>query len=83
MSETLSVRLDPTVKKRLAVLASRSKRSKSSLAAQAITAYVDAEEWQLAEIRKGIEDLDNGRVSRHEKVARWLKSWGRNSERQE
>ena len=54
MSETLSIRLDPAVKKRLEALANRSKRSKSFLAAEAITAYVEAEDWQLEEIGEAI-----------------------------
>ncbi|MEO8052472.1 MAG: ribbon-helix-helix domain-containing protein [Acidobacteriota bacterium] len=44
MTETLSVRIDADTKKRLEALARRSKRSKSFLAAEAITAYVEAAE---------------------------------------
>jgi predicted transcriptional regulator len=46
MTESLSSRLDNATKKRLHTLSQKSKRSKSFLAAQAITAYVDAEEWR-------------------------------------
>jgi len=46
MTESLSSRLDNAIKKRLHTLSQKSKRSKSFLAAQAITAYVDAEEWR-------------------------------------
>ena len=47
MTETLSIRIDADTKKRLGALSKRSKRSKSFLAAEAITAYIEAEEWQL------------------------------------
>lgn len=80
MTETLSIRLDTETKKRLEALAQRSRRSKSFLAAEAIAQYVESEEWQLGEIRVGIADLDAGRSVSHEKVARWLKSWGKSSE---
>ena len=76
MSEILSIRIDAQTKKRLDALAKRSKRSKSFLASEAITAFVEAEEWQLGEIQKGIEDLEAGKSLSHEKVSKWLKSWG-------
>jgi predicted transcriptional regulator len=52
MTEILSVRLDATVKKRLEAVAKRSGRSKSFLAAEAIAAYVQAEERGLGEIQQ-------------------------------
>jgi RHH-type transcriptional regulator, rel operon repressor / antitoxin RelB len=81
MTETLSIRIDSETKRRLDLLARRSRRSKSFLAAEAITAYVQTEEWQLGEIQAGLRDLDRGHVVSHEKVATWLKSWGTRSER--
>ena len=80
MSTTLSVRLDPRVKERLEKLADRTKRSKSFLAAEAIAAYVDAEDWQLGEIAAGLAELDSGKMVAHEKVVNWLRSWGKPSE---
>jgi predicted transcriptional regulator len=80
MSETLSIRLDPAVKKRLEALANRSKRSKSFLAAEAIAAYVDAEDWQLEEIVEALRELDRGQTVSHETVSKWLHSWGKRGE---
>jgi RHH-type rel operon transcriptional repressor/antitoxin RelB len=80
MMETLSIRLDVEVKKRLDALASRSKRSKSYLAAEAIAAYVEVEEWQLGEIQQGLDDLSRGHTVSHEKAAKWLRSWGKPAE---
>jgi len=81
MTTTLSVRINPTTKKRLDALAKRARRSKSFLAAEAITAYVEVESWQLDEIQAAAADLDAGRSVPHEDVARWLESWGRKRER--
>jgi RHH-type transcriptional regulator, rel operon repressor / antitoxin RelB len=81
MTETLSIRLDTETKRRLDFLAERSKRSRSFLAAEAIARYVDTEEWQLGEIQAGLADLEEGRAVSHEKVSRWLNSWGTPSER--
>jgi predicted transcriptional regulator len=81
MTETLSIRLDAATKQRLDVLARRSKRSKSFLAAEAIAAYVEQEEWQLGEIQAAVGELDAGQSVSHEKVATWLKSWGKAGEK--
>ena len=80
MMETLSIRIDVETKKRLDVLSKRSKRSKSFLAAKAIAAYVESEEWQLGEIHAGIGELDSGQEISHEKVSKWLNSWGKTGE---
>jgi RHH-type transcriptional regulator, rel operon repressor / antitoxin RelB len=76
MNETLSIRLDPETRKRLDSLSKRSRRSKSSLASEAIAAFVDSEEWRIEEIQKGIQELDSGRGIPHHRVSSWLKSWG-------
>jgi RHH-type transcriptional regulator, rel operon repressor / antitoxin RelB len=81
MTETLSIRIDSGTKKRLDALSKRSKRSKSFLAAQAIVAYVESEEWQFAEIHAGIAELDGGKGVSHEKVSDWLNSWGKAREK--
>ncbi len=76
MTETLSIRIDSETKQKLDALSKQSKRSKSFLAAEAIAAYVELEEWQLGEIQAGISDLDEGREVSHERVSKWLASWG-------
>ena len=51
-------------------------RSKSFLAAEAIAAYVEAEEWQIRETRSALHEVDGGDAIAHEQVASWLQSWG-------
>lgn len=80
MTETLSIRIDSDTKKRLDALSKRARRSKSFLAAEAIAAYVESEEWQLGEIQAAISELDSGKTVEHEKVSKWLKSWGKRGE---
>ena len=82
MTTTLSVRIDVETRQRLEALAKRSRRSKSFLAAEAIAAYVETESWQLDEIAAGLDDLDEGRIVKHDAVAGWLRSWGGPHERQ-
>ena len=81
MTTTLSVRIDAETKKRLEALAKRARRSKSFLAAEAIAAFVEAESWQLDEVRAGLTQLDEGRGVSHKQVSAWLRSWGQKRER--
>ena len=81
MTETLSIRIDAETKQRLDALARRSRRSKSFLAAEAITAYVQSEEWQLGEIQRGLSDLESGHDVAHDKVSEWMRSWGKRTEK--
>jgi predicted transcriptional regulator len=64
----------------LDALSVRARRSKSFLAAEAIAAYVESEEWQLEEIQSGLNELDAGQEIGHEKISQWLKSWGKPGE---
>ena len=79
-STTVTVRVPAALKNRLDKLADATSRSRSWLAAHALQVYVEDQEWQLATIRKGVKDLEAGRVVSHEKVARWLRSWGKKRE---
>ena len=80
MTEILSIRIDADTKKRLDALSKKARRSKSFLAAEAIAAYVESEEWQLGEMKAGIDELESGQDVGHEKVSKWLKSWGKRGE---
>lgn len=80
MTETISIRIDAATKKRLDALAKLVKRSKSFLAAEAISAYVESEEWKIREVHAGMAELDAGQGVCHEEVAKWLGSWGTRGE---
>ena len=51
---------EQSLKDKLERLAASTRRSKSYLAAEAITEYVDANAWQIEEIRKAVEKADAG-----------------------
>ena len=59
-STTMTVRLDQAVVDRLEALARSTRRSRSFLAAQAIAAYVDSNDWQVAHIAKAVAAADAG-----------------------
>jgi RHH-type transcriptional regulator, rel operon repressor / antitoxin RelB len=77
MSEVLTIRVDRKIKSRLEKLARAMDRSKSYLAAEAIRAYVDLNEWQIAEIRAALEEADAGDFASDGEVDRVVKKWRR------
>lgn len=83
MSEVMTIRVDRKTKARLEKLAKATARSKSWLAAEAIRAYIELNEWQIAEIKAALKEADqaDARFVDHEEVAKWLASWGTPQER--
>jgi RHH-type transcriptional regulator, rel operon repressor / antitoxin RelB len=75
MSTTMTVRLDDDVKDRLDVLADATQRSKSFLAAEAIRAYVENNEWQISEIHVALKEAKAGDFAGEEDVAALAKKW--------
>jgi hypothetical protein len=59
MSSTMTIRLEDGVKNRLDQLATVTQRSKSFLAAEAIAAYVDTNEWQIGEIQAALLEAES------------------------
>jgi RHH-type rel operon transcriptional repressor/antitoxin RelB len=73
---TFTVRLDSALKSRLEKLVKSTGRSRSFLTAEAIGEFVDANEWQVAGIKRAMESLDRGEGIAHEDVEAWVRSWG-------
>jgi predicted transcriptional regulator len=80
-STTFTLRVDTAVKKRLEKLAKNTGRSRSFLAAEAITEYLSVNEWQVAGIKTAIASLDQGKGIPHQQVKEWVSSWGNDGER--
>jgi RHH-type transcriptional regulator, rel operon repressor / antitoxin RelB len=80
-STTFTVRVDVTTKKRLEKLAKSTGRSRSFIAAEAIDAYLDVNEWQVAGIKQAIASLERGEGVPHDQVKEWIASWGSDHER--
>jgi predicted transcriptional regulator len=79
-STTVTVRIEPEVKKRLAKLAKSTGRTRSFLAAEALNEYLDVNEWQVAGIKRAIASLNRGEGVPHKDVRNWVNSWGRKRE---
>lgn len=70
-SATMTVRLDDRLKVRLDKLAGLTHRSKSFLAAEAISKYLEIQEWQINEIKKGISEADSGQLVDHSSIVKY------------
>ena len=78
---TFSVRVGRSTKSRLEQLAKNTGRSRSYLAAEAISAYLDTNEWQISGITKALASLDRGKGIAHARVSEWVSSWETRKER--
>jgi len=74
-STTLSIRLEEDVKARLDQLADATNRSKSFLAAEAIRAFVELNEWQIREIQAALQEADAGDFAKPSEVNKVLGRW--------
>ncbi len=79
-STTLSIRLKPEIKKRLAKLAKASGRSSNFLISDAVESYVADQERMLADIREADRQVKSGHFVRQEDMRAWLLSWGTDHE---
>jgi len=79
MSTTMTIRLEGEMKDRLDLLAEATQRSKSFLAAEAVRSFLDANEWQVAEIQAALREAEAGDFASDLEVAAIGKKWIRNA----
>lgn len=73
-STTMTIRVSPELKERLGRLAHDTRRSKSFLAAEAVSAYVDRELAIIEGIQAGMRDARAGRTVPHEQAVAELQA---------
>ena len=76
MSATMTIRLEPELKRRLEQLAESTQRSRSFVATQAIREFVELNEWQIREIRSAIAEADDDDFASEDLVQEVLGKWG-------
>lgn len=76
--EQVSFRIASSEKRRIERLARALNRDKTFVFNEAISHYLDLNEWQIVGIREGLEDLKHGRVVSAEEIEDewWRKSEG-------
>lgn len=82
----LGVRLDEQLENRLNALAAKTHRSKSFLAKEALTRYIEEEERKQSEneltVARWEEYQETGETVNNQGMVDWLDSWGRDEEKQ-
>lgn len=76
MSTTMTVRLEDEVKDRLDHLARATQRSKSFLAAEAIRAYIESNEWQISQIQAALLEADADDFASDDDLTAVATKWG-------
>jgi predicted transcriptional regulator len=79
-SATVSAKLEPSVAKKLDLLAKATARSRSFLVAEAIETYVKDQVWQIQAIQEGIKEADRGNFATDKEVKKAFKKWGVNED---
>ncbi|CAM5774230.1 CopG family ribbon-helix-helix protein [Bosea minatitlanensis] len=67
-TETMTIRVSAETKRKLERIAADTRRSKSFLAGEAISAYVDRELDIIEGIKRGMADVEAGRVVAHDEA---------------
>ena len=74
-SSVVTLRLNPQLKKKLDRLSLAMSRSRSFIVAEAIREYVALNDWQIAEIKKGIDEADRGEFASEADIKRTVRKW--------
>ena len=70
--DTISLRLPAGMKQRIEHLAEATRRSKTFVIEEAITHYLELNEWQVKGILEGLKEVETGQTTPHETVlAKW------------
>ena len=75
MSTTMTIRLEDEVRDRLDQLAEATQRSRSYLAAEAVRAFVETNDWQVGEIQAALKEADAGDFATDKDVAALSRKW--------
>jgi predicted transcriptional regulator len=67
-AKTINVRLPEALYNQIEALAKATARTKSFLAIDALTSYVERESWQIRDIHEGIKEADAGEFATDEEV---------------
>ena len=75
-AKTINVRLPEALYEQIEALAKATARTKSFLAIDALTHYVESESWQIHDIHEGIKEADAGEFATDEQVKALFDKYG-------
>jgi predicted transcriptional regulator len=73
--QTISFRLESDKVNALDALAQTRDRDRTYLLNEAVTNYLDVQQWQLEQIHKSIREADSGKVLSHDAVKKLSGQW--------
>jgi len=76
MPSIVSARLNDTVGEKLERFSRATKQSKSLIVAEAVQAYLENQEWQMAAIQEGLEAAEKGDFATDEEIRQFFSSRG-------
>lgn len=68
--QTMTIRIEPEVRKSLDALAVAADRDRTWIVNQALTAYIETQQWQIEHIRQGLREADAGKFASARAVKR-------------
>ena len=74
-TSVLTLRIDTSVKEKLDLLAEATHRSKSFLAAEAISRYLETEAWQIQETHLALQEADKGDFASDDEITQVVKNY--------
>jgi predicted transcriptional regulator len=75
-ARTINVRLPEALYKQIEELAKATARTKSFLAIDALTNYVQSESWQIRDIQEGMQEADAGEFASDQQVKAVFAKYG-------
>ena len=75
-ARTINVRLPEALYKQIEELAKATARTKSFLAIDALTNYVQSESWQIRDIQEGIQEADAGEFASDQQIKAVFAKYG-------
>jgi predicted transcriptional regulator len=75
--QTVSFRLESEKVAALDALADLMDRDRTYLLSEAVEIYLETQQWQLDQIRAGMDEADSGKVIDHTKVRAMASKWRR------
>ena len=70
--ETITIRIQPQVRKALEGIAAALDRDRSYVVNQALEAYIDLHQWQVDHIRQGLREANAGKFATEAEVNRTI-----------
>jgi predicted transcriptional regulator len=80
MAASITLQVDEKLKQELDSIAKTTERSTDVVVAEALNAYVDLHERQVAHIRRAMREAREAGTVPDEEVEAWMLSWGTDNE---